>query len=339
MFGKKSSISESGVGARDPAKSESGMNERGRKLGGKYSQAGVSEASKMVYREKSILGSGSEAEYSETVRSEVKPPPADFSEENRTRTEARNNMPRQARSGDNRRSTSLSKSSSRGNHTRSSSPSKQSERDEDNRNTRHDNEHESPTKKTKRSRNQEKELYSPEMSEVRLTPKVEARLGARQFDARENMDDRASYFSADINPNTLGARHQPLYHNYEPEKSPQHNYEPEKSPQNNNFFTLGARPLQATDQTQYKERRAGLYDVFAPPGPIGIVIDTTKDGPSVHSIKSTSPMLGLINPGDLIIALDGEDAYGMTAATLTRTMAKKSRQKERQITLVAMENY
>ena len=84
--------------------------------------------------------------------------------------------------------------------------------------------------------------------------------------------------------------------------------------------------------------RAGLYDVFAPPGPIGIVVDTTKNGPAVHSLKRTSPMLGLINPGDLIVGLDDEDVRGMTAATLTRLMARKSNQKDRKITLLTADN-
>ena len=84
--------------------------------------------------------------------------------------------------------------------------------------------------------------------------------------------------------------------------------------------------------------RGGLYDVFAPPGPIGIVVDTTKDGPAVHSLKRTSPMLGLINAGDLIIALDDVDTRGMTAATLTQMMARKATQKERKITLLSIDN-
>ena len=111
--------------------------------------------------------------------------------------------------------------------------------------------------------------------------------------------------------------------------------------------TLGARPAGPEEQEQFRERssyesaarRGGLYDVFAPAGPIGIVVDTTKHGPSVHSLKSTSPMLGLINPGDLIVGLDDTDTRGMTAATLTRLMARKSTQKERKITLLATDNY
>lgn len=110
--------------------------------------------------------------------------------------------------------------------------------------------------------------------------------------------------------------------------------------------TLGARPMtrkgqETDDKSTVSEmstlssvmRRPGTYDVYAPSGPIGIVVDTSKHGPCVHSLKSTSPMLGLISPGDLIVALDGEDTRKMTAAALTRLMARKSRQKERKITL------
>jgi len=110
---------------------------------------------------------------------------------------------------------------------------------------------------------------------------------------------------------------------------------------------LGARAIGKDEQRQLKEessyemalQRAGLYDVFAPAGPIGIVVDTTKEGPAVHSLKNTSPMLGLINPGDLIVGLDDQDTRGMTAATLTRLMARKANQKERKITLLAVEDY
>ena len=114
--------------------------------------------------------------------------------------------------------------------------------------------------------------------------------------------------------------------------------------------TLGAAPLGSpmTNEPKAEEKkleknqnyhdvlqREGLYDVFAPSGALGIVVDTTKDGPAVHSLKQTSPMLGLINPGDLIVGLDQQDTRSMTAATLTRLMASKSTQKERKITLLA----
>ena len=189
------------------------------------------------------------------------------------------------------------------------------------------------------------------MKSFGATQSMGGTLGARPFEtydrpsaheSRSLMDDlstpSAQYAAG------REAEPSPAYHQYPTQGSGPRNFL-DFHGQN---FSLGARPLEATEERQYKERgaldnslakRAGLYDVFAPSGPIGIVVDTTKDGPAVHSLKSTSPMLGLINPGDLIIALDDEDTRFMTAAALTRMMAKKSRMKERKITLLAMDNY
>jgi hypothetical protein len=76
------------------------------------------------------------------------------------------------------------------------------------------------------------------------------------------------------------------------------------------------------------------YDVFAPPGPLGMVVDTVEKGCIVHSLKKNSPMEGLISPGDLIVALDDFDVRKMDAASLTKLMAKKSQQRERKFTLI-----
>ena len=113
-----------------------------------------------------------------------------------------------------------------------------------------------------------------------------------------------------------------------------------------NFLSrvLGARPMNNNEQSHYNGetdaslKRSGLYDVFAPSGPLGIVVDTSKNGPLVHSMKPTSSLLGLVSPGDLIVGLDDMDTRSMTAATLTRLMAKRSNQPERKITLLAVDN-
>ena len=100
-------------------------------------------------------------------------------------------------------------------------------------------------------------------------------------------------------------------------------------PKPSQYTTTGARNIDTEN----------WYGAYAPSGPIGIVVDTSKEGPLVHSLKSTSPMMGLISPGDLIVALDGEDTRKMLAAALTRLMAKKSRQKERKITLYSKDGF
>ncbi|KAL7581563.1 hypothetical protein ACA910_022126 [Epithemia clementina (nom. ined.)] len=101
-----------------------------------------------------------------------------------------------------------------------------------------------------------------------------------------------------------------------------------------NQLHVGKEGKPTSHQINKKSEQQGRYDVFAPPGAIGIVVDTTKDGPCVHSLKTSSPMIGLITPGDLIVGLDGQDTSGMTAATVTRLMAQKSSQKERKISLL-----
>lgn len=80
--------------------------------------------------------------------------------------------------------------------------------------------------------------------------------------------------------------------------------------------------------------QSNSYDVFAPPGALGIVVDTTDKGCIVYSLKKSSPMQGLMNRGDLIIGLDNFDVKNMSAASLTKLMAKKSEQEERKFTLV-----
>lgn len=122
-----------------------------------------------------------------------------------------------------------------------------------------------------------------------------------------------------------------------------HNRALERLGRNKN--SLGANPV--NDMPVYYEEeepeevvsvpQVGIYDVFAPPGPIGIVVDTTKKGCIVHSLKKTSPMQGLIAPGDFILALDDVDVRKMDAASLTKLMAKKSQQAERKFTLAPAE--
>lgn len=197
---------------------------------------------------------------------------------------------------------------------------------------------------------QDDHMYVEQMSEIRLTESIGGTLGARvEYVQTENYIPEPYAFPSRSESSNI------QYHDTRPARSPE-----EESPKWNdrkNIKQLGARPLgeiepptstantrdikrTSSSEAGYNAKlRAGSYDVFAPSGPIGIVVDTTKEGPAVHSLKSTSPMLGLINPGDLIVALDDEDTREMTAATLTRLMAKRSRQNERKITLIAMDNY
>lgn len=66
-----------------------------------------------------------------------------------------------------------------------------------------------------------------------------------------------------------------------------------------------------------------IRECQAPPGKLGIVIDTTKDGPVVYQVKSGSPLENIIFAGDRIIGIDDIDTRGMTASNVTKIMARK----------------
>ena len=78
--------------------------------------------------------------------------------------------------------------------------------------------------------------------------------------------------------------------------------------------------------TQNQQRVASKYErvCIAPPGRLGVVIDTTKDGPVVYQVKDDSPMLGQIFPGDRMMTIDDIDTRGLRASQITQIMAEKA---------------
>ena len=69
--------------------------------------------------------------------------------------------------------------------------------------------------------------------------------------------------------------------------------------------------------------------VMAPPGKLGIVIDTTVEGPVVHHVHDASALRGKIFPGDVIVAIDNVDTRAMSASAITALMVKTAKQKRR----------
>ena len=66
-----------------------------------------------------------------------------------------------------------------------------------------------------------------------------------------------------------------------------------------------------------------LFEVRAPPGPLGILIDSSKDGPIIHSIKKFSPLKHLVEPGDIILSVDGVDTKSMDAVAVANWISSK----------------
>jgi len=70
-----------------------------------------------------------------------------------------------------------------------------------------------------------------------------------------------------------------------------------------------------------------IIKVKAPPGKLGIVIDTTIDGPVVHKVVAGSPMEGELFPGDIIMSIDDVETKAMSASAITSLMVKTANQR------------
>ena len=71
--------------------------------------------------------------------------------------------------------------------------------------------------------------------------------------------------------------------------------------------------------------------MHAPAGKLGVVVDSTSGGPSVHSIRASSPLIAAISVGDKILSIDDIDVRDMSAGAVTKLMARKANQQERKI--------
>lgn len=70
------------------------------------------------------------------------------------------------------------------------------------------------------------------------------------------------------------------------------------------------------------EQQGQIREVMAPPGKLGIVIETTLEGPLVHKVNPSSPLVGLVFEGDLISAIDDVDTRAMSASAITALMVR-----------------
>lgn len=78
-----------------------------------------------------------------------------------------------------------------------------------------------------------------------------------------------------------------------------------------------------------------LLDIYAPPGKLGVVIDTPDDGaPVVHAIKDSSVIADKLKVGDQLIAVDGEDVRTMTAIKVSKMISRKSANATRKLTVI-----
>jgi membrane-associated protease RseP (regulator of RpoE activity) len=78
-----------------------------------------------------------------------------------------------------------------------------------------------------------------------------------------------------------------------------------------------------------------LINVFAPPGKLGVVIDTPDDGaPVVHAVKDSSVIADKMQVGDKLVAVDDEDVRSMTAIKVSKLISRKSANPSRKLTII-----
>jgi len=75
-------------------------------------------------------------------------------------------------------------------------------------------------------------------------------------------------------------------------------------------------------------------EVIAPPGKLGIVVDTSMNGPVVVRVKATSPLIESVYEGDIIVAIDNVDTRAMTATAITKMMSR-TKDRERKLSMVS----
>ena len=66
----------------------------------------------------------------------------------------------------------------------------------------------------------------------------------------------------------------------------------------------------------------GVREVIAPPGKLGIVVDTSLEGPVVNQILPTSPLRDSLEVGDVLLAINGHDTRAMEGSEITDMMIK-----------------
>lgn len=98
--------------------------------------------------------------------------------------------------------------------------------------------------------------------------------------------------------------------------------------------SLSRQESEVRSTSETREQRRRQITCTAGPGALGIIIDSTVNGPMIYSVKPTSQLLGTLNPGDIVVGLDNIDTSQMAAPDLTLMMARKSQQPHRTIAVL-----
>ena len=93
----------------------------------------------------------------------------------------------------------------------------------------------------------------------------------------------------------------------------------------------GRQQISTDDDTLGGQYASGeIFEVRAPSGLLGIVLETAKDGvPTVTNIRSSSVLANDVKVGDRLISVDGVDCFCLLATDISQMIARKQKQAER----------
>jgi cytoskeletal protein RodZ len=77
-----------------------------------------------------------------------------------------------------------------------------------------------------------------------------------------------------------------------------------------------------------------LQEIMAPPGKLGLVLDTSDEQPIVHLVTAGSPLEGMIRPGDVIVSIDGIKTIQMSSDDMTQHLTE-NQFRERKLTVLS----
>lgn len=115
-------------------------------------------------------------------------------------------------------------------------------------------------------------------------------------------------------------------------------YSSESSSEEETEFTMGTMTLiekaerlakmKKKKKAKSKKKRhsslpEGCKKVRCPPGRLGISIDTTAHGPAIGYIAPKSPLIGLVEVGDIIVTIDREDVTHLDAEDVMDMLSER----------------
>ena len=97
--------------------------------------------------------------------------------------------------------------------------------------------------------------------------------------------------------------------------------------------TCAVPTVDYSSSSLFSDNEGDQMIIFAPPGKIGVAIDVIQGHPIVHKIKRGSPVEGLLQPNDMVLAIDDVGTTCMSAADVTHLMVKRMNY-QRKITIL-----